>query len=46
MNSIFNGTTGVAAKRLGRDFIGIELDLDYFNIALERIEAEKELTDC
>ena len=33
-----SGTTGVAAKRLSRDFIGIELDLDYFNIALERIE--------
>lgn len=33
-----SGTTGVAAKNLNRDFIGIELDLDYFNIALERIE--------
>tara|TARA_R110000851_G_scaffold275376_2_gene427994 strand:- start:356 stop:538 length:183 start_codon:yes stop_codon:yes gene_type:complete len=32
------GTTGVAAKNLSRDFIGIEMDLDYFNIALERIE--------
>jgi site-specific DNA-methyltransferase (adenine-specific) len=34
-----SGTTGVAAKNLNRSFIGIELDLDYFNIALERIES-------
>jgi len=33
-----SGTTGVACANLGRDFIGIEKDLDYFNIALERIE--------
>jgi site-specific DNA-methyltransferase (adenine-specific) len=33
-----SGTTGVAAKNLSRDFIGIEMDLDYFNIALDRIE--------
>lgn len=38
MNSIFSGSTGVAAKNLNRDFIGIELDIDYFNIALDRIE--------
>jgi len=34
-----SGSTGVAARNLGRKFIGIELDLNYFNIALERIEA-------
>lgn len=33
-----SGTTGVACANLGRDFIGIEKDLDYFNIALKRIE--------
>ena len=33
-----SGTTGVACKNLGRDFIGIELDKDYFEIAKERIE--------
>lgn len=33
-----SGTTGVACANLNRDFIGIEKDLDYFNIALERIE--------
>lgn len=34
-----SGTTGVAAKSLGRDFIGIELDETYFNIAKDRIDA-------
>jgi site-specific DNA-methyltransferase (adenine-specific) len=34
-----SGSTGVAAKNLNRDFIGIELNLDYFNIALKRIES-------
>ena len=34
-----SGTTGVAAKNLNRDFIGIELDETYFNIAKERIDA-------
>jgi len=32
-----SGTTGVAAKNLNRDFIGIELDEEYFKIAEERI---------
>jgi site-specific DNA-methyltransferase (adenine-specific) len=32
-----SGTTGVAAKNLNRNFIGIELDAKYFNIARERI---------
>jgi site-specific DNA-methyltransferase (adenine-specific) len=32
-----SGTTGVACKQLGRDFIGIELDETYFKIAKERI---------
>lgn len=34
-----SGTTGVAAKNLGRNFIGIELDPDYFQIAKDRIDA-------
>ena len=32
-----SGTTGVACKNLGRDFIGIELDQNYFDIAEQRI---------
>jgi len=32
-----SGSTGVAAKNLNRDFIGIEMDENYFNIAQERI---------
>ena len=33
-----SGTTGVACKNLNRNFIGIEKDKEYFNIAKERIE--------
>lgn len=32
-----SGTTGVACKELGYDFIGIELDKNYFELAKERI---------
>ena len=32
-----SGTTGVACKNTNRNFIGIELDNNYFNIANERI---------
>ena len=32
------GTTGVAAKNLNRNFIGIEMDEGYFNIAQDRIK--------
>ena len=34
-----SGTTGVACANLGRKFIGIELEREYFDIACERIEA-------
>ena len=43
-----SGTTGVACKNLGRDFIGIEMDEKYFDIAKKRIEdivVEKGLFD-
>lgn len=33
-----SGTTGVACAELGRDFIGIEIDEKYFDIACKRIE--------
>jgi site-specific DNA-methyltransferase (adenine-specific)/modification methylase len=34
-----SGTTGIACAKMGRKFIGIELDEKYFDIACERIEA-------
>lgn len=42
-NCMGSGTTGVACINTNRDFIGIELDENYFEIAKTRIEnAEKE----
>lgn len=36
-----SGSTGVAALRIGRKFIGVECDRRYFDIACERIENEQ-----
>ena len=36
-----SGTTGVAAIRNGREFVGIEQDAEYFGIAKQRIEQEQ-----
>ena len=41
-----SGSTGVAAKNTNRNFTGIEMNDEYFNIASERInkeETQKEL---
>jgi DNA modification methylase len=38
-----SGSTGVACKNLNRQFIGIELDKNYFKIAKERIESTNPL---
>jgi site-specific DNA-methyltransferase (adenine-specific)/modification methylase len=35
-----SGTTGVACAKMGKKFIGIEIDENYFNIACKRIEQE------
>lgn len=32
-----SGSTGIVAQKLGREFVGIEIDDTYFNIASERI---------
>lgn len=37
-NCMGSGSTGVACKNLNRNFIGIELDTDFFTKAKERIE--------
>lgn len=36
-----SGSTGVACQNLNRDFIGIELDEDYFKIAKDRINQSR-----
>jgi len=43
------GTTAIAAKRLGRNFIGFELDLSYSDIVFNKLDKEinkSKLGDC
>ena len=35
-----SGSTGIACKRIGRNFIGIEINPDYFNEAKRRIDSD------
>lgn len=44
-NCMGSGSTGVACVNTNRDFIGIELDENYFNIAQKRINQAIEKTD-
>ena len=37
-----SGSTGVACQNLNRNFIGIELDKEYFEIAKKRLEENEE----
>jgi site-specific DNA-methyltransferase (adenine-specific) len=41
-NTMGSGSTGVACVNTGRDFIGIELNAEYFNIAKQRIDQAQE----
>lgn len=43
-NCMGSGTTGVACVNTGRNFVGIEKDPDYFQIAKKRIEEANEAT--
>ena len=38
-----SGSIGVACMRVGRDFIGIELEKEYCEIAKQRIEHQKQV---
>ena len=38
-NTMGSGSTGVAARNTNRNFIGIEKDPVFFNIAVQRINA-------
>ena len=40
-----SGTTGVACAKLGRKFIGIEIDERYFEIACKRIQQAYDQSD-
>ena len=35
-----SGSTGIACKKLNRNFIGIEINKDYFKLAINRLEVE------
>jgi DNA modification methylase len=39
-----SGSTGVACKNTNRNFIGIEMDDNYFKIATDRINKEEDQT--
>ena len=41
-NAMGGGNIGVAARRLGRDFIGIELEKNYYLTAVDRISKEQQ----
>ena len=37
-----SGTTAVAAKELGRSFIGFEINEEYYKIAIDRVNGIKQ----
>ena len=40
-----SGTTGVACAKLGKSFVGIEIDTKHFNTAVKRITAAYDQPD-
>ena len=38
-----SGTTGVVAKRLNRKYIGIDMDKDYLDLTLQRLNDENNI---
>ena len=44
-NCMGSGSTGIACVNTNRNFIGIELDDEYFNIAKKRIEQAQKITE-
>lgn len=44
-NTMGSGTTGVACAKLGRKFVGIEIEERYFDLACKRIEAAYDQPD-
>ena len=42
-NCMGSGSTGVACVNTGRNFIGIELSEEYYNIAVRRINEAKQI---
>lgn len=44
-NCMGSGSTGIACVNTNRNFIGMEMDADYFRLATERIEGVREWND-
>ena len=38
-----SGTTGVVSRRLNRDYIGFDLEKEYLDVSIRRIEDENNL---
>jgi DNA modification methylase len=44
-NCMGSGSTGIACRNLNRNFIGIELDKKYFDVATERINKVEKINN-
>jgi DNA modification methylase len=41
-----SGTTGLVAKKLDRNVVGIELNPEYVSIAKQRLQEDRAFLDC